>query len=107
MNDRLVIIPTYNEKENIEPMINKIEEALNKKFSSYEIIYVNDGSTDGSEELLNEIAKKNKSARYFFKYMGIYVFSCAVGTNKLSLYFIDQIKSVKIAQIFTNLDIQR
>ena len=53
------------------------------------------------------IAKKNKSARYFFKYMGIYVFSCAVGTNKLSLYFIDQIKSVKLAQIFTNLDIQR
>ena len=61
MTEISVIIPVYNEKENIEPMINKIEEALNKKFSSYEIIYVNDGSTDGSEELLNEIAKKNKS----------------------------------------------
>ena len=60
MTEISVIIPVYNEKENIEPMINKIEEALNKKFSSYEIIYVNDGSTDGSEELLNEIAKKNK-----------------------------------------------
>lgn len=54
-----VIIPVYNEKENIVPMINKIEDALKRKFSSYEIIYVNDGSTDGSEEILNEMAVLN------------------------------------------------
>lgn len=54
-----VVIPVYNELENIVPMINKIEEAFSKGFTDYEIIYVNDGSTDGSYELLEKIKKEN------------------------------------------------
>ena len=50
-----VIIPVYNEKENIEPMVKKINETLEKKFKYYEILYVNDGSTDGTEEELKRL----------------------------------------------------
>ncbi|TDT67888.1 glycosyltransferase involved in cell wall biosynthesis [Hypnocyclicus thermotrophus] len=60
-----VIIPVYNEKDNIKPMIEKVENALKKQFKNYEIIYVNDGSTDGSEEILNSIAKTNKNVKVF------------------------------------------
>lgn len=63
MTEISVIIPVYNEKENIVPMIEKIEIALKKQFESYEIIYINDGSTDGSEELLNQLAEKNEKLK--------------------------------------------
>lgn len=56
-----VIIPVYNEKENIEPMVKKINETLEKKFKYYEILYVNDGSTDGTEEELKRLKSLYKN----------------------------------------------
>jgi len=54
MSDSLVIIPTFNEKENIEQIIHKVF-SLNKDF---EILVVDDNSPDGTsfivEELMNE-----------------------------------------------------
>ena len=43
-----VITPIFNEKENIKPLVESIENALRDNFISYEIILINDGSTDGS-----------------------------------------------------------
>ncbi|MBW2037891.1 MAG: glycosyltransferase family 2 protein [Deltaproteobacteria bacterium] len=43
-----IIIPTYNEKDNIEPLLKKISEALSRIDSSWEIIIVDDNSPDGS-----------------------------------------------------------
>ncbi len=54
-----VIAPVYNEKENIPILIEKIEQVLKKRFTSYEIILVDDGSTDGSKEILDKEANKN------------------------------------------------
>lgn len=54
-----VIAPVFNEKENINRFINKTEEALQKGFDSYEIILIDDGSTDGSSQLLDEESRKN------------------------------------------------
>ena len=54
-----VIAPVYNEEENIKRFIEKVEKALKKGFDSYEIVLINDGSTDGSKEVLDEEAKKN------------------------------------------------
>ncbi len=58
MNEGLVIIPTYNEKENIEEIIRKV-------FSlavTFDILVVEDGSPDGTarivEELMNEFPKR-------------------------------------------------
>lgn len=54
-----VVAPVYNEKDNIPIFIKKVEEALKKAFKSYEIILVDDGSTDGSREILDKEAEKN------------------------------------------------
>ena len=54
-----VIAPIYNEKENIELLVEKIKTTLKDRFTSYEIILVDDGSTDGSSELIEKIASND------------------------------------------------
>lgn len=51
-----VIAPIYNKKENIELLVEKIKTTLKDRFTSYEIILVDDGSTDGSSEPIEKIA---------------------------------------------------
>ena len=60
-----VVAPVFNEKENIQRFISKVEEALKKEFDSYEIVLVDDGSSDGSYEILDEEAKKNGHVKVF------------------------------------------
>ncbi|MCU0575242.1 MAG: glycosyltransferase [Desulfobacterota bacterium] len=54
-----VIIPMYNEEENAPDTIARVERLLQGTGQSYEIIPVNDGSTDGTLEILDEIASRN------------------------------------------------
>ncbi len=51
-----LVIPIYNEIENLLPLHASIVRALADQVSSYEILYVDDGSTDGSRSLLHEMA---------------------------------------------------
>ena len=60
-----VIAPVYNEKENIKRFIEKVEGALKKRFDSYEIILIDDGSTDGSKELLDREAERNGHVKVY------------------------------------------
>lgn len=60
MNNLSLVIPVYNEKENLKKLVEEIIESLNKKFV-FEIIFVNDGSTDQSLEILNQIQKRYKN----------------------------------------------
>jgi dolichol-phosphate mannosyltransferase len=57
MSDSLVIIPTYNEKENIEKIIQKIF-SLDK---SYHILVVDDGSPDGTANIVKSLPEFNSS----------------------------------------------
>ena len=59
------VIPVYNEKDNIIPMAERIEAAFKKGFKEYEIIFINDGSTDGSYELLNQLREQNKNVKVY------------------------------------------
>ncbi|MEJ2045150.1 MAG: glycosyltransferase family 2 protein [Reinekea sp.] len=43
-----IVVPLYNEEENVNLLVNKIKTALTDYAGSYEIILVNDGSTDGT-----------------------------------------------------------
>jgi glycosyltransferase involved in cell wall biosynthesis len=50
-----VVVPVYNEKGNISKLNKEIHEVLGKISKNYEVIYVDDGSNDGSFEELKEI----------------------------------------------------
>ncbi|HLT94860.1 MAG TPA: glycosyltransferase family 2 protein [Membranihabitans sp.] len=50
-----VIGPCYNERDNIQPFIETVESTMENEGYEYEILMVNDGSTDGSAELLEEL----------------------------------------------------
>ena len=55
-----VVIPIYNEEENIIKCLNKLVPILGKKFPDYEIILVESGSTDKSAIIADNAAKRNK-----------------------------------------------
>ena len=50
-----VMIPTYNERENIRALIDKI---MNLKIKNLHIVAVDDNSPDGTWKIVNEIEKK-------------------------------------------------
>ena len=50
-----VVLPCYNERDHIEQEIKRIGAALEAAGMSYELLVVDDGSTDGSRELLETI----------------------------------------------------
>ncbi len=59
--DLSVVIPVYNEEENIESLYKELKEVLESMGISYEIIFVDDGSTDKSGRILDGIAEKDGS----------------------------------------------
>ncbi|RJR41809.1 MAG: glycosyltransferase [Desulfobacteraceae bacterium] len=58
-----VVIPVHNEKENLPKLYQDLTAALESTGESYEIIWINDGSNDGSEEMLNAIAKEDRCVK--------------------------------------------
>ena len=56
--DLSVVIPVYNEEENVEPLIGEIEAALAALGKSYEIVVVDDGSKDGTFAKLRVIGER-------------------------------------------------
>ena len=50
-----IIIPIYNEEENIGPLYESLTNTLKSLLIPFEIIFVNDGSSDRSEEFLLKI----------------------------------------------------
>ena len=57
-----IVVPVRNEAENIAPLIDEIAAALDGRWS-YEIIYVNDGSTDATSERLVAAMKQQSNLR--------------------------------------------
>ena len=58
--DLSVVIPLFNEEESVEPLYAQLKEALEPLEQSYEIIIVDDGSTDRSFELLRGLHAQDK-----------------------------------------------
>ena len=58
-----VVIPVHNEEKNIEPLYQELIPALESLREEFEIIYVNDGSTDNTNEVLLNLKKKDPRVR--------------------------------------------
>ena len=52
-----IVVPVYNEEENIAIFYNAVTKVMSGLSYEYELIYVDDGSTDSSVVILREIAK--------------------------------------------------
>lgn len=63
------VIPVFNEEENINILVKKLEETVKYHFNSYEFIFIDDGSTDKTKEILLDIMKvKSYVKPILFKY---------------------------------------
>ncbi len=58
--DFSIVVPLFNEQDNIEELYGAITGALDNKAMQYEIIVVDDGSSDGSFNLLQNIAASDE-----------------------------------------------
>ena len=56
--DISVIIPLYNEEESLPELYNWIARVMKDNGYSYEVIFVNDGSTDNSWKVIEELSRK-------------------------------------------------
>ena len=61
--DLSIVIPMFNESENAESTLNRVEEALTSFKGIYEIIAVNDGSLDNTLEILNKLAEQDEKLK--------------------------------------------
>jgi len=58
-----IIVPIYNEEENIKPIYKRLKEVMDIQDYDYEILFVDDGSTDRTPILLDSIAKTDPKIR--------------------------------------------
>lgn len=61
--DLSIVIPVYNEKESLTELEIWIRRVVETHNFSYEIIFIDDGSTDGSFEIIKSIAENNRHVR--------------------------------------------
>ncbi len=59
MTDLSLVIPVYNEKDNLPLLMEAIRSALASLQQTWEVIFVDDGSTDGSVEILTQLAQQD------------------------------------------------
>ena len=61
--DISVVIPLYNEAESLPELTAWIERVMAENNFSYEILFINDGSTDDSWEVINTLAERNPAIK--------------------------------------------
>ena len=54
-----IVVPFYNEVDNVEEMHARLKDVLDKTGRTYELIFIDDGSSDGTYAALQEIYKKD------------------------------------------------
>ncbi len=60
-----IVIPAFNEEGNLEAAVSSVLTALQGHCSSYEILIFNDGSSDGTGKIADELARSNSNIKAF------------------------------------------
>jgi dolichol-phosphate mannosyltransferase len=58
-----IVAPIYNEIDNLSELYRRVKEVMDSSGESWELILVDDGSTDGSTDKIRELAQQDKAVR--------------------------------------------
>ena len=63
-----ILVPTYNEKENVEAMAERLTDILQTALNryDYEILFIDNCSTDGTRDIIEKLCAKNKKIKAIF-----------------------------------------
>ena len=61
--DITVVVPLYNEDESLPELYAWIERVMNSNNFTYEVIFVNDGSTDHSWDVIEQLARDHEEVK--------------------------------------------
>ena len=56
-----IVIPVYNEEDSLNELVERIEKATKDLHQPYEIVFINDGSTDKSQEVIDRLASTHNN----------------------------------------------
>lgn len=56
--DISIVIPIYNEEDSLPQLVNEILDAMRNSYDKFEIVLVNDGSTDKSVDVLSKLTQE-------------------------------------------------
>ncbi len=58
-----IVAPIYSEKENLPELYRRVKEVMNSTGEPWELVLVDDGSIDGSTDIIRDLAKQDKCVR--------------------------------------------
>ncbi len=62
-----IVLPVYNEEDNIADAVFSLDKIMEKNYKDYEIIIVESGSTDNSREIIDKLLKKYKNLKAYYQ----------------------------------------
>jgi glycosyltransferase involved in cell wall biosynthesis len=58
-----IVVPLYNEEENIEPLYKALKSVMDNEGNPYELLFVDDGSTDRTLTILRQFSQQDRNTR--------------------------------------------
>ncbi len=59
-----IVVPLFNEEESLNPLTNEIKKAFKQLETGFEVVFVDDGSTDNSLKVVKEICKQDRRFKF-------------------------------------------